>query len=142
MAAINPYINFDGKCEEAFNFYRTVFGGEFTSFQRFKDMPADSGVPENEGDYVMHVELPIGNGTTLMGSDRPSGMGKTAVGDNVQISIQSESDEETDRLWSGLTKGGQITMPLEQTFWGARFGMFVDRYGIQWMINQATDQSS
>lgn len=142
MAAINPYLNFDGQCEEAFNFYRSVFGGEFASFQRFKDIPAQDQQPGDEGDYVMHVELPIGNGTSLMGSDRPSRMGKAAVGENIQISIQTQSDEETDRLWNGLTAGGQITMPLEQAFWGARFGMFVDRYGVRWMINQDNGQAS
>lgn len=142
MATINPYLNFNGNCEEAFNFYRSVFGGEFQDFQRFKDTPPseDFQMPADEGDYVMHVSLPIGNGDFLMGSDSPSAMGEVKTGTNYHISIQSETDEETDRLFNGLSKGGQVTMPLQDTFWGARYGMFVDKFGVQWMINQDTSQ--
>ncbi len=136
MASINPYLNFGGNCEEAFEFYKSVFGGEFQDFQRFKDMPDDSGMPADESEYVMHVSLPIGKDTYLMGSDNPSSMGKITNGNNYHVSIQSDSDQETDRLYQGLSAGGQVTMPLEKTFWGARFAMFVDKFGIQWMINQ------
>jgi len=136
MASINPYLNFNGNCEEAFNFYKSVFGGEFMDFQRYKDTPSDGEMSAEEGEYIMHVALPIGGDNFLMGSDRPSSMGQVTSGDIVQISIQSESDEETNRMFNDLSAGGQVTMPLEETFWGARFGMFVDKFGIQWMINQ------
>jgi PhnB protein len=142
MAVINPYLNFNGNCEEAFNFYKSVFGGEFTSIQRFKDVPSENPLPEAEGDWVMHVELPIGKGTVLMGSDSPSTMGKIVNGNNYHISIQSDNTEETDRLFAGLSAGGQVSMPLQETFWGARFAMFVDKFGIQWMINQDISQQS
>lgn len=136
MASINPYLNFSGNCEEAFKFYKSVFGGEFQDFQRFNNMPDDGGMPAEESEYVMHVSLPIGKDSYLMGSDSPSSMGKISNGNNYHVSIQSDSDEETDRLYQGLSAGGQVTMPLEKTFWGARFAMFVDKFGIQWMINQ------
>lgn len=136
MATINPYLNFNGNCEEAFNYYKSVFGGEFTDFQRFKDAPSDAQMLEAEGEWIMHVALPIGGDNFLMGSDSPSSQGQVTQGDNVQISIQSDSDEETDRLFHGLSQGGQVTMPLEKTFWGARFGMCIDKFGIHWMINQ------
>jgi PhnB protein len=142
MAVINPYLNFNGNCEEAFNFYKSVFGGEFTSIQRFKDVPSENPLPEAEGDWVMHVELPIGKSTVLMGSDSPSTMGKIVNGNNYHISIQTNDTEETDRLFAGLSAGGQVSMPLQETFWGARFAMFVDKFGIQWMINQDISQLS
>jgi PhnB protein len=135
MATINPYLSFNGNCEEAFNFYQSVFGGEFESFQRFKEAPSE-GQPPGEGEKIIHVSLPIGHGTTLMGNDRPAAMGKVTKGDNFSISIQTESDEETDRLFNGLSAGGQVSLPLQQAFWGARFGMLTDKFGIQWMVNQ------
>lgn len=140
MATINPYLNFNGNCEEAFNFYKSVFGGEFLSLQRFKEVPAEGQLPADEGEWIMHVSLPIGYSTILMGSDRPSSMGKATPGDNFYISIQTDNDEETNRLFNGLSAGGKVTMPLERVFWGARFGMFVDKFGIQWMINQENNQ--
>lgn len=135
MATINPYLNFNGNCESAFRFYRSVFGGEYADFQRFREVPAEGQLPEDEGDRIMHVSLPIGRGGVLMGSDRPSSMSGTTNGDNFYISIQTESDEETDRLFNGLAAGGQVTMPLHKAFWGARFGMLKDKFGIQWMVN-------
>lgn len=139
MATINPYLNFNGNCEEAFRFYQSVFGGEFQDFQRFKDVPDMGDMPANEGEYVMHVALPIGKDSFLMGSDTPSSMGKVTSGSSYHISIQSENNEETDRLYNGLSAGGKVTMPLQDTFWGARFAMFVDKFGVQWMINQDID---
>lgn len=140
MATINPYLNFNGNCDEAFNFYKSVFGGEFLDLQRFKDVPAEAQLPADEGEWVINVSLPIGNGTVLMGSDSPSSMGKVINGNNYHISIQTDSQAETDRLFNGLSAGGQVTMPLQETFWGARFGMFVDKFGIQWMVNQDISQ--
>ena len=139
MATINPYLNFSGKCEEAFNFYKSVFGVEFLGFQRFKEVPSEGNLSADEGEKIMHISLPIGHGTMLMGSDRPSSMGPVTNGDNTYISIQTDNDEETERLYNGLSAGGQVTMPLQQVFWGARFGMFIDKFGIQWMINQESN---
>ncbi len=139
MATINPYLNFNGNCDEAFNFYKSVFGGEFSDYQQYKDMPSGNEMPAEDAARVMHVSLPIGEGTVMMGSDGPSGQGSVVVGNNVNISLQTDNDEETDRLYNGLSSGGQITMPLQDTFWGARFGMFVDKFGINWMINQSTN---
>lgn len=142
MASINPYLNFSGTCEEAFNFYKSVFGGEFLDFQRFRDVPDEAQLPNDEGEMIMHVSLPIGNNALLMGSDRPASMGQVTSGDNVHVSIQSDNDEETEKLFYGLAAGGQVTMPLQETFWGARFGMLTDKFGIQWMINQDNSQNS
>jgi PhnB protein len=141
MAVINPYINFDGNCEEAFNFYKSVFGGEFTDLNRYNGMPDSSEMSAADANRIMHVALPIGGGSVLMGSDSPPGMGGEAIGSNIQISIQTSDDAETDRLYNGLSANGQITMPLDKTFWGARFGMWVDKFGIQWMINQELNQA-
>jgi PhnB protein len=136
MAAINPYLNFNGDCAAAFDFYKSVFGGEFTNLQRFKDVHSADEIPAGEGDRVMHVALPIGHGSMLMGSDSVSGMGEVTNGNNVNISVQTDSDDETTRIFNGLSAGGQVTMPLQETFWGARFGMFSDKFGIHWMVNQ------
>ena len=141
MATINPYLNFPGSTEEAFNFYKSVFGGEFLSFQRFKDTPAADNVPDNEKDKIMHVSLPIGNGNVLMATDALESMGhKVMVGNNFYISINPESKEEAERLFNGLAAGGKIEMPLQDQFWGAYFGTFTDRFGIQWMVNYSYNQ--
>jgi PhnB protein len=140
MAAINPYLNFSGNCEEAFNFYKSVFGGEFLTKMRFKEAPAEYQMAENEGEKIMHVALPIGQGTILMGSDRPSAMGPTTNGNNYSISINTTSEQEAAKLFQGLSAGGQVTMPLEKAFWGAYFGMFTDKFGIQWMVNYDYNQ--
>ncbi len=142
MATINPYLNFDGNCEEAFNFYKSVFGGEFTEMNRFSEMPDASALSPADAHRIMHITLPIGGDTVLMGSDTPPGMGVSSNGSNITISIQTSDNAETDRLYRGLSAGGQITMPLSQTFWGARFGMWTDRFGIQWMINQPVNPSA
>jgi PhnB protein len=135
MAQINPYLNFSDNCEEAFTFYHAVFGGEAPQFMRFGDVPGEAEMPSQAGAKIMHVALPISSETILMGSDRPAEMGPVTVGDNVQISIQTESEEETQRIFNGLAAGGQVTMPLQDTFWGATFGMLTDKYGIHWMVN-------
>jgi PhnB protein len=132
VVQINPYLNFDGNCEEAFNFYQKVFGGDVT-INRFSEMPGDQ--PGPEADKVMHAELPLGDGQKLFGSDRLSFMGATTLGDNVQISISPVSSEEGSRLFAGLADGGEITQPYEKAFWGAEFGMCVDRFGVRWLVN-------
>lgn len=135
MAAINPYLNFDGNCEEVFNFYKSVFETDFEMLMRFKEVPAEAGLPAGEGEKIMHVALPIGHGTVLMGSDRPAAMGLVTGGNNYYISIQTDSQEETTRIFNGLSAAGEVSMPLHQTFWGATFGMLTDKFGIQWMVN-------
>jgi PhnB protein len=138
MTTINPYLTFNGTCEAAFDLYKSVFGGDFTMSGKFKDMPADPKYPvsEAEGEKIMHISLPISKETTLMGSDTSEAFGKTTtVGDNVSISINCDSVEETTRIFNELSAGGTIKMPLEKTFWGAFFGMFIDKFGIHWMVN-------
>ncbi|MDI5896825.1 VOC family protein [Flavobacterium sp. LB2P84] len=138
MAAINPYLVFNGNCEEAFLFYKSVFGGEFPYIGKFKDMPPAEGNPalsEADGNKIMHVSLPIGDGSVLMGSDSNSASGEVTFGQNISISINTKSKEEADKLFNGLSAGGTVTMPMSQTFWGAYFGMFADKFGISWMVN-------
>jgi PhnB protein len=135
MAAINPYLTFNGNCEEAFNFYKSVFGGEFPGgIMRFNSAPSDMERAESEDNKVMHVSLPVGN-TILMGSDRMESQGKGITGDNISISIVAESEEEAKKIFNGLSDGGKVTMPLDKTFWNAYFGMFTDKFGINWMVN-------
>lgn len=132
---INPYLNFNGNTEDAFNFYKSVFGGEFAILQRFKDVPDGDKMPVEVQNKIMHVSLPIGN-TILMASDSLEALGqKLSVGNNFYISINNESRGETDRLFNALSAGGEIEMPLEKQFWGAYFGVFKDKFGIQCMLN-------
>lgn len=135
MAHINPYLTFNGNCEEAFNFYKSVFGGEFPYIGRFKDMPGEE-IPEAAKELIMHVSLPISEGNVLMGSDSSEAFGQHhQPGNNISISINALSEDEAKRLFEGLSAGGKITMPMEKTFWGALFGMFTDKFGINWMVN-------
>jgi PhnB protein len=140
MTALNPYLNFNDNCEEAFNFYRSVFGGEFLGIMRFKDVPAEYQMAESEGEKVMHMSLPIGQGTILMGSDMPSAMGSVTIGNNISIAITTESEAEATRLFDGLSAGGQVTMPMAKVFWGDYFGMCTDKFGVQWMVSYAYNQ--
>ncbi|HEV7702399.1 MAG TPA: VOC family protein [Candidatus Paceibacterota bacterium] len=136
MATINPYINFNGNAEEAFTFYKSVFGGEFTRVARFKDM-ANPGfqVSEGEANKIMHIALPIGK-NILMGNDVPESMGRTNENENrSKISINAESKIEADRLFNGLSVGGKIEAPIGESPWGSYFGMFRDKYGIEWMVD-------
>ena len=137
MTSLNPYLNFNGNCEEAFNFYKSVFGGEYLTKMRFKDTPKEHQMPGSEGESekIMHVSLPIGNGTVLMGSDVPEAFGKANIGSNFYISINADSEKEAEKLFNTLSAGGKVAMPLDKAFWGAYFGMFTDKFGIQWMVN-------
>jgi len=131
MAAVNPYLNFNGNCEEAFNFYKSVFGKEFQTFSRF-------GVEhraEGEENKVMHVALPLGKGSFLFGSDRPAQYGPGELGNLFFVAIEAESEAEADKLFNGLSKGGQPTMPMNKAPWNAYFGMLTDQYGVSWLIN-------
>lgn len=141
MKAIHPYLNFSGKTEEAFSFYKSVFGGEFSSVQRFKDMPGAEKLRPKEKDQLMHIALPIGKAAILMGSDAPESMGmKVSPGNNVHLMIDAESEAEARRLFETLSAGGKVQMPLQKTFWGALYSNFTDKYGVHWMINYAEQQ--
>jgi len=136
MATINPYLNFGGRCEEAFNFYKSVFGGEFDGgFMRYGDMPGEYKPAAGEENYVMHVSLPIGGGISLMGSDTPSSMGGVTHGNGFTISVLPANRAEAQKLFNGLAEGGKVTMPLQKTFWSTDFGMLTDKFGIQWLVN-------
>ena len=136
MALINPHINFNGNAEEAFNFYKSVFGGEFTKIIRFKDISSpEFPVPENEANKIMHIALSIGK-NFLMANDVPESMGRTNENENrSKIFICAESREEADTLFSGLSAGGTIEAPIGESPWGSYFGMLRDKYGIEWMID-------
>ena len=136
MATINPHINFNGNAEEAFNFYKSVFGGEFALIIRFKDMSGpEFPIPEHEANKIMHIALPIGN-SILMANDVPAILGRTNENENrSKIVIGAESKEEADKLFNGLSAGGQIEMPIADSPWGSYFGMFRDKYGIEWMVD-------
>lgn len=139
MATVNVYLTFGGNCEDAFNFYKSVFGGEFPYIGRFKDMPKDEkseSVSEEDGNKIMHVTLPISKETCLMGSDSGGEWAPNLIqGNNYSVSINTESIPEADKLFNGLSTGGKVTMPMNKTFWGAYFGMFTDKFGINWMVN-------
>lgn len=131
----NPYLNFDGNAEEAFRFYQSVFGGELF-LQRMGDAPGSENLPDNEKTRAMHVSIPVGDGQFLMASDcLPSAGHVLNVGNNNYISITPDSREEADRLFNGLSAGGNVEMPMEDQFWGDYFGSFEDKFGVRWMIN-------
>ena len=137
MAQINPYIHFNGNAEEAFTFYKSVFGGEFAMITRFKNMSIpEHPISENEANKIMHIALPIGKCSVLMGSDTPEFMGKHNENENrSKILISAESREKADQLFNGLSAGGKIEMPIADSPWGSYFGMFRDKFGIEWMVD-------
>ena len=136
MATINPYLNFNGNTEEAFLFYKSVFGGTFTKLQRFKEIPGGPELPPDAQDKIMFISLPIGHGSVLMATDAIESMGQILQeGNNHYISIETESKEEANKLFYALSAEGEIEMEIGDAFWGAYFGMFRDKFGIQWMVN-------
>jgi len=138
MTTVNVYLTFNGNCLEAFNIYKSVFGGEFPYVGRYKDMPAQEGHPASDvdSDKIMHISLPISQETMLMGSDTGGEWASSfAQGNNFSISINTDSKENADRFFNGLSAGGTVTMPMEKTFWGDYFGMFTDQFGINWMVS-------
>jgi len=137
MATINPYLTFDGNCAEAFDFYKSVFGGEFLRKSTFGDMPPMPGMEmsESEKKRILHVSLPISKETILMGSDSNPRMGKVNIGQNISLSIGADSKEEASKIFNALSAGGKITMPIADMFWNAYFGMLEDKYGFTWMVN-------
>jgi PhnB protein len=138
MATINSYINFNGNCEEAFNYYKEVFGGEFSMLSRFSEMPPQEGMELSEGDMnkIMHVSMPIGKEAVLMGSDVGGEWApELRVGNNITLSITADSKEQADRFFYMLSEGGVVIMPMDKTFWGSYFGMCTDKFDINWMIS-------
>jgi len=135
MPTINPNINFNGNAEEAFTFYKSVFGGEFSKIIRFKDLSITGfHVSENEANKIMHIALPIGK-NTLIANDVPESMGRVSENENrSKISISAESKEEADKIFHGLSAGGKVEMPIDNSPWGSYFGMFRDKYGIEWTV--------
>lgn len=136
MPIINPHVNFNGNAEEAFNFYKSVFGGEFSRVVRFSQMAsADFAVDEKEANKIMHIALPIGKTNELMGNDIPSFMGTVNEQENrSKIVVAAQSKEEADQIYQGLSAGGAVEMPISDSPWGTYFGMFRDKYGIEWII--------
>lgn len=139
MPKVMVYLNYNGNCEEAFNFYQSVLGGHFPYVGRFSEMPPQEGMPPLPDDImnkILHMTLQIDDETSLLGSDYIEGFGPPLViGNNYSLSVDLKSKEEADRIFNGLAEGGQVTMPLADTFWGAYFGMLTDRFGINWMVS-------
>jgi len=135
MPSIDSYLNFPGNTEEAFNFYKSVFGGEFAAVQRFKDTPEADKMKGADGDKIMHIALPIGKGNLLMGTDVLESQGqKFVAGNNFYISINADTQEEADKIFNGLSAGGKVVLPMQNMFWGTYFGMVNDKFGTQWMM--------
>lgn len=136
MTRIIPYLTFNGDCEAAMNFYKSIFGGEFSDFNTFGSMPSeDNQIPEDRLNKIMHISYPINEHTTLMASDAHPMYPPIRIGDQISLSIATESKIEADRIFVELSTGGEITMPISDTFWGAYFGMLRDKFGIIWMVN-------
>lgn len=141
MAKVSTYLNFPRNTEEAFNFYKSVFGTEFSNYgiMRFGDIPATEGmppIPDEDKNLVMHMELPITGGHVLMGSDAPESMGfRVNPGNGVHIMLQPDSRSEADKLFNALSQGGTITQPMQDMFWGDYYGSCTDKFGVQWMFN-------
>ena len=135
MAKVSTYLNFPRQTEEAFNFYKSVFGGEFAAVMRFKDSPPQYQGSEKESEKIMHIALPIGKGNILMASDVPEAYPKAVAGSGYSISVTADSEQEAKKIFDGLSEGGKVTVPLDKAFWGALFGMLSDKFGVQWMVS-------
>ena len=147
MARTSTYLNFTDNTEAVFNFYKSIFGGEFVGgVARFGDIPPQKGTPplaDGDKNLIMHIELVILGGHHLMGTDAPASMGfKVNVGNNMHINLEPDTKEEAMRLFTALSAGGKITMPLQDMFWGAYYGSCTDKYGVQWMVNVSNSQKS
>ncbi len=140
LAAVNPYLSFNGTCEAAFNFYKSVFGGEFDEIHRYKDIPGEE-IPEPEKEKIMHISLQLTECVWLMGADTSEAFGqRTTFGDSVTLTICTLSEEETLRIYNVLSEGGKITMPLEKTYWADLYATFTDKFGICWALNFMKDK--
>jgi len=145
MTTVNPYLLFNGNCEEAFNFYKSIFKKEFVMLSRYEDIPPDVAnppIPEDKKSWVMHVSLPLDNGNILMGSDKHPAFQDVPFGNNIQLSLSVNTKDEADRLFQSLSGGGKVEMPMADTFWGDYFGMLSDKFGIQWMISYKKESIS
>lgn len=142
MMKVAVYLNFPGNTLEAFNFYKSVFGGEFSSVFRFKDMPMEGfTIPDADGDKIMHISLPLAD-THLMGTDTLESMGQSQInGTNVSISLHPSDKAEADRIFKALSDGANVSMPMADQVWGDYYGMLTDRFGVQWMINVSSQAS-
>ena len=136
---INPYLNFPGNCEEAFGLYQATLGGNM-EISRFSEMPPDENAPPVDGNKVMHVSLHLGDGQVLMGSDVPPHMGEVVFGNHAHLSVAPDSAEDAKRIFDALSDNGQVVMPLQSMFWGADFGVLIDRFGVTWMVNYTYPQ--
>jgi PhnB protein len=137
MLKTTPYLHFDGRAEEAMTFYKSILGGEFLIFSRYKDIPGGEKVSAEDRDKVIHITLKVSDNVALMATDLLKSMGPLQVGNNIHICLHTESEAETDRLFEKLSNGGSIEMPLNKTFWGSYFGMCRDKFGVQWMLEYA-----
>jgi len=137
MVIMNTYLNFPGTTEEAFNFYKSVFGGDFAGeINRFKDTPDGEKLPAADQNKVMHIALPVGEHNMLMGTDILESTGQSlTMGNNMHLSLHPDSKGEAEKLFAGLSAGGDISMPFQKMFWGDWYGQFTDKYGVHWMIN-------
>jgi PhnB protein len=138
---VNPYLNFNGNTEEAFNFYKSVFGGEFLTVMRMTDTPDSDKLSPDMKNLIMHIALPLGNGNIMMGTDATESMGfHLTFGNNQYLCVSPDSKEQSDTLFNALAEGGNVEMPLADMFWGAYYGSLTDKFGIKWMINFQTQQ--
>ncbi|RDC63802.1 VOC family protein [Adhaeribacter pallidiroseus] len=136
MVQVNPYLNFNGTTEAAFTFYQSIFGGAFVNVTRFKDTPAGDKLSATDREKIMHMALPIGQGTILMATDALEAMGHHVnPGNNFHLTVSPGSEAEADQLFRALSENGQVNLPLRKEFWGAYFGMLTDQFGIQWMVS-------
>ena len=142
MITITPYLNFEGNCEKAFNHYKKVLGGEIVGTQKYKDMPSEEPLPDSIKEMIMHTTLAVTKDLLIMGSDACEGFGPPLQkGNNYSLTISVDSKSEADRIFNGLSEGGEVIMPMNKTFWGAYFGMFFDKFGIQWMVSFDEEQN-
>ena len=136
MKSVDFYLHFNGDCEKAMNFYKSIFGGDFISVQRYSQIPGSEKMNEEDKEKMIHMSLKISESCTLMGSDVVTNMvDRVSFGNNYHICLQSSSEREPDKVFPALSQSGVIEMPMNKTFWGAYFGMCIDRFGVQWMIN-------
>lgn len=140
LGVVNPYLSFNGTCEAAFNFYKSVFDGEIGEMHRYKDIPGQE-IPESEKEKIMHISLPLSEHVCLMGADTSEAFGqKTTFGDNITITLCTVSEEQTCKIYAALSEGGKITMPLEKTFWAELYATFTDKFGVCWALNFIKDK--
>lgn len=135
MAHLNPHITFNGNCREAFDFYKSIFGGEFSTVMTYADVPPGAPAPPANPTDIIHMALPLSKDSLLMGCDMPQQFGQANLGNAFNVSLTVDSRAEADRVFNGLSDGAKHTMPMSDTFWGAYFGMLTDKYGVQWMVS-------